>query len=74
MEIPLTLTILAMPTFSSLKAAVQAVVILSPPTLLSKRFTAARAVPSYTFSMPVALTLRVLWVMSAVVEAVVLKV
>ena len=46
----------------------------SPATLLSERFTVALVVPSYTLLTPEAVTVRVLGVILAVVEAVVLNV
>ena len=44
----------------------------SPDTLLSLNVTVAVVVPSYTLMIPVALTINVLAVMSAVVDAVAL--
>ena len=45
----------------------------SPVTLLSERVTVPTVDPSYTLLTPVAVTVRDLWVILAVVEAVVLN-
>ena len=74
-EIPVTLTVLPVPTFLFKKlAAVYAELNTSPLTLSSLNVTVAVVLPSYTLLMPAALTISVLAVMSAVVAAVVLAV
>src|SRR2546425_12613340 len=70
---PLTLTVLAVPTFLSAKlAAVKLVLRVSPLKRLSKRVAVAVALPSYTLFTLVALTTNERAVMFAVVLAVVL--
>ena len=72
---PVTLTDLPVPAFLSAKFAVAFDRLrLSPATRLSARPTVAAVVPSYTLFWPLAMTVSVRCVMSAVVLAVVLKV
>ena len=75
MAIPLTLTVLAAPTFLSANpAAVKLVLRVSPLTRLSERVAVAVVLPSYTLFTLVALTTNGRAAMFAVVVVVLLAV
>ena len=70
---PLTVTVLALPTFLSANVAVVRLSVTASPLMwLSESVTVAAVVPSYTLLVPVAVTVRASGVMLAVVVAVVL--
>ena len=71
-EMPLTVTVLAVPTFLLAKVALVGLALsTSPATRLSVSVAVALVPPSYTLLTPVALTSNARAVMSAVVMAVV---